>query len=488
MARMRRLAFCGGAAESPSELPFFFAAASCILAPFHYRKKGCLMSNVLRTDLRRSTAEGMAASAMVGVGEIYLPAFVLAFSGSQLFCGLASTVPLVAGALLQLGLPWLLRKCGSYRRCVFFCAVIQAGAFILLSASALAGRMSVVVAFSLIAVYWATGLGASGPWTTWMETLVPLRVRARYFAWRTRVCQWGVGLGFLGGGMALQWAGPPGRPLAVFALLFFTAAASRLASAGLLARQREPQTPQARAGGLPLAAIFHTLTAGVNGRMLLYLMAAQVATQISSPYFSPYMLGTLQFSYTLYTTVICAAIAAKIAFLPTVGRIAQRIGVRRVFWISSLAIVPVPVLWLASSNCGYLIAVQVYSGMAWCAFDLATLLLFIETIPQRKRVEVLAWFNLANSAAIAGGSLLGAGVLALFGSDGRAYCILFVLSTIARAAALGVMMRLPAGSMHREGSSVVPGPHFIRTALPTPSLRAEMLSDNRDRVAGSSRT
>ncbi len=126
-----------------------------------------------------------------------------------------------------------------------------------------------------------------------------------------------------------------------------------------------------------MTAIFHSLTDGANGRLLLYLMAAQAAVQISSPYFNPYMLGELQFSYSTYVIVVCAAIVAKILFLPTVGRIADRVGVRRVFWISAAAIVPMPALWLVSNHCGYLIAVQFYSGMAWCAFDLATLLLFI---------------------------------------------------------------------------------------------------------------
>ena len=192
-----------------------------------------------------------------------------------------------------------------------------------------------------------------------------------------------------------------------------------------------------------LTAIFRTLTDGANGRLLLYLMAAQAAVQISGPYFNPYMLGELQFSYSTYVIVVCAAIVAKILFLPTVGRIADRMGVRRVFWISAAAIVPSSALWLVSNNCGYLIAIQIYSGMAWCAFDLATLLLFFETIPRQKRVDVLAFFNLANSAATAGGSLLGAGILAALGANRPAYLVLFALSTIARAAAIVLLARIP---------------------------------------------
>ena len=77
-----------------------------------------------------------------------------------------------------------MRCCGSYRRWVALCALIQAAAFLPLLLAALTGRMPTTVVFALIAVYWATGLGGNGPWNAWMETLVPSRLRARYFAWR----------------------------------------------------------------------------------------------------------------------------------------------------------------------------------------------------------------------------------------------------------------------------------------------------------------
>jgi MFS family permease len=442
------------------------------------------MFSVLRKDLRTSTAEGMASSVMVGIGETYLPVFVLALSGSQLACGLVSTVPLMIGAVLQLGSPWLMRKFGSYRRWVSLCALVQAAAFVPLLLAAVMGRMPLVLVFALVTVYWATAMGGSGPWNAWMETLVPPRVRARYFAWRTRVCQWGIALGFVGGGVALQLAEKWGIPLAVFALLFFMASASRFTSAGLLAGQREPQPPQGGAARSSLPAIFRSLADGANGRLLLYLMAAQAAVQVSSPYFNPYMLGELQFSYTIYVVVVCTAIVAKILFLPTVGRIADRLGVRRVFWISAAAIVPMPALWLVSNHCGYLIAVQLYSGMAWCAFDLATLLLFFETIPRQKRVDVLAYFNLANAAATAGGSLLGAGILAALGANRHAYAILFALSTIARALALVLLVRIPARTATGEAARAIPPPHYLRPAPARSAVRAAKARGTPEKLAG----
>ena len=258
------------------------------------------------------------------------------------------------------------------------------------------------------------------------------------------------------------------------------ASASRFTSAGLLASQREPQPPRSGAPRPSLTAIFHALTDGANGRLLLYLMAAQAAVQISGPYFNPYMLGELQFSYSIYAIVVCAAIVAKILFLPTVGRIADRVGVRRVFWISAAAIVPVPALWMVSNNCGYLIAVQIYSGMAWCAFDLATLLLFFETIPRQKRVDVLAFFNLANSAATAGGSLLGAGILAVLGANRQAYLI--ALRALDDRAGGG---NRSLGARSRHGRRCARSRARSRAALPSPRAgTARWFARRRPRQAG----
>ena len=425
---------------------------------------------------------------MVGIGETYLPVFVLVLSGSQLACGLVSTVPLVIGAVLQLSSPWLMRKCGSYRRLVSLCALIQAVAFLPLLAAAVTGHMHVVLVFALVAVYWATGLGSSGPWNAWMETLVPSRVRARYFAWRSRTCQWGIALGFVAGGAALQLSGRWGIPLAVFAVLFSMAAASRFTSAGLLASQREPQPPRDSGPRPSLTAVFRSLADGANGRLLLYLLAAQAAVQISSPYFNPYMLGELRFSYSIYVIVVCTAMVAKILFLPTVGRIADRVGARHVFAISAVAIVPSSALWLVSNNYVYLIAIQIYSGMAWCAFDLATLLLFFETIPRQRRVDVLSFFYLANSAATAGGSLLGAGILAVLGANQHAYMVLFALSTIARAAAIVLLARIPARTATREVTRAIPAPDYLRPAWARPAVRAAKMQGKREPVAGGSRS
>ena len=282
----------------------------------------------------------------------------------------------------------------------------------------------------------------------------------------------------------MQAAERLGIPLAVFAALFLLAAASRFVSVTLLTMHREPLLPR-RNPAISLAGAFKSLIKGENGRLLLYLMAAQAAVQICSPYFTPFMLGELHFSYAVYAVVVCTAMVAKVCFLPMVGRMADRVGVRRVFWTSAVASIFGPLFWLVSNNWYYLVCVQVYSGMVWCTFDLATLLLYFETIPRQKRVHVLAFFNLANSAAMAGGSLLGAGISPRWALIAEAY-LAHVRDFVAWQgngdSALGPR---PAGSVLHEVGRVAEMPHYLRRPLSRSTAPVGGVRHERDTTVGS---
>ncbi len=386
---------------------------------------------------------------MVGIGETYLPAFVLALTASQLASGLIATVPMLAGAVLQLASPYVLRRIGSYRRWVVVCAVAQAGSFVPLVVAAATGRMPTALLFAIAAVYWGAGLATGPAWNVWVESLVPASIRARFFARRARVGQLGLLLGFVAGGVILQASTTLGAPLAAFGVLFSVALLSRLASAHYLHVQREPSPPGDELGQLGIGRLLKVARSDTRARLLFYMLGIQMASWVAGPYFTPYMLVQLEFSYSAFVGLTCAAFLAKIAVLPMLGRVAERFGARRLLWIGGALVVPVPALWLLHHGFAYLLVLQLVSGAAWGAYELAILLLLLEAIPRAKRLGVLTVFNVANGAAIAGGSLVGGALLAAFGSTAEAYATLFALSTIARAAPLVLLVKLPKDSLRR---------------------------------------
>ena len=410
-----------------------------------------------RDDLRAMLGDGATFSVMVGIGETYLPAFALAAGLGEVAAGLVATVPLVAGALLQLVSPAAVRRLGSHKRWVVVCASCQALAFLPLAAGAYTGRAAAWLVFGMAAIYWGAGLATGPAWNSWAATLVPDNIRARFFARRTRFSQIGTLAGFVAGGVTLQWAKSWTASIAPFAILFLGAALARSISATFLASQSEPQPPDEHHRKVP----WRDLLGGsrrADGPLLVYLFAVQAAAQFAGPYFTPFMLKHIRFSYIEYVLLIGCSFAAKAVALPALGRLARRIGARQLLWIGGIAIVPASGLWLVSNAFAYLIAVQIVAGLAWAAYELAMFLLFFEAIPDKERTSVLTIYNVGNSLATAAGAFLGGGVLWFAGERPATYLAIFGLSSLARLATIVFLVRVPAIGAH---GAVLPARRMI---------------------------
>ena len=100
LLRHRRASNGGGRSNRTAETP-----AS---VPSHSKQALFRSARIaaVRKDLRASLADGASFSVMVGIGETYLAAFVLALGMGEIAAGLISSIPLLAGSVLQLGDGW----------------------------------------------------------------------------------------------------------------------------------------------------------------------------------------------------------------------------------------------------------------------------------------------------------------------------------------------------------------------------------------------
>jgi MFS family permease len=388
-------------------------------------------------DLRAIVFDGIAFSAMVGMGETYVPAFALAVGFDEVVAGLIATAPMLFGAILQLVTPWAVRRLRSYRRWVVACAALQALSFAPLIVGALLGRMSIVWLALAMVSYWGFGMATSPAWNAWVTALVPRSIRAHFFASRTRAAQASLFLAVLLGGLLLEWGRGRDQQLVLFASIFSAALFFRLVSATFLARQSESPGLAAGHRALPPAAVIASIRHARSGRIFAYLIGMQVAVNLASPYFTPYMLKPLGFSYAQFMVLTAGAFVSRVVVLPFLGQLAHSRGARMVLWWGAVGIVPLPAMWLISSNFWFLLVLQLYSGIAWASLELATLLSFFEGIEDRDRASVLSAYNLATAFAIALGAWLGSQVFHLVGEG--AYPWLFVLSAGGRLLMLFVL-------------------------------------------------
>jgi MFS family permease len=422
----------------------------------------------LRKNLRNSVSDGAAFSVMVGIGETYFPAFVLALGMGEIAAGLVASVPLLVGAILQLISPAAVAWLGSNRRWVIACVALQGASFIPLVAAAVWGHMPAFGVFAAVSLYWAAGLAAGPAWNTWMETVVPFRVRAPFFAMRTRLGQAGTLLGFLAGGAALQYGKHSGHVLAAFAAIFAIAALCRSFSARFLSRQTESTMVRGRQRNVTVGELLTRIRTGSSERLLLYFLAVQVAVQISGPYFSPFMLGQLRISYLDYVGLLAASFVAKIVMLPACGRFAMQFGVRRLLWVGGVGIMPCSGLWLYAREYWQLVLIQFFAGAVWAAYELAMFLMFFEAARREERTSILTLFNLANAMALVMGALIGGAILKLLGGSQEAYLVLFAVSSFARAGTL-VFLKLAPAECRVDSDSMEPRLEPAAVPMPVPA-------------------
>ena len=396
----------------------------------------------VRGNLSRSLWDGVFFSLMVGLGETYLPAFALALGHGEVLAGLVATVPMLVGSVLQLATPRAVHFLGSRKRWVVGCAALQALVFVPLCVAAFVGALPPLALFACAAGYWAAGLGSGPAWTAWFPALVPRRVRSHYFAYRTRAAQAAVLVALVAGGLLLDHADALGSPLIGFAALFGLAALFRLVSTWLLTRQTEPNRPSPSERPLSLASAFARMAGGEHRRLFAYLLAVQVAVQISAPYFTPYMLGPLQLSYGHYVALVATAYLSRVVALPFWGRLAHRTGASRLLWIGGLGITPSAIPWILTEDLGWLFVSQVYAGLAWGAYELGVFLVLFDRLRDEERTSLLALYNFANAVALAAGSLIGAALLGRLGPGPYTFGVLFAVSTGLRVVVLALRPRV----------------------------------------------
>ena len=182
----------------------------------------------------------------------------------------------------------------------------------------------------------------------------------------------------------------------------------------------------------------------MTGRLLVSAVGMQVGVHVAGPFFVPYMIKELEMTYTHFAVLLGVSYVAKIICLPAWGRLAHRTGAYRLIWIGALGVAPLAGGWCVSANYYWLLGLQVLAGAAWAAYELALVLLFFEAIHETERTSLLTLYNVANSVALAIGSLIGAAILQTVGVSIMGYLWVFGASTLIRTLALLLLRRVPA--------------------------------------------
>lgn len=389
---------------------------------------------------------------MVGVGEHYLPAFVLVLAFGEVASGWIVALPPMIGAIVQLSAHTLVTRLRSHKRLVVTSAALQAVSWVPLIVGAILGAMNIWLVFGCVTLYHCAGMLTGAAWSTWIGTVVPRRVRARYFGTRSRALQVFTLAGFIGGALALSLSTgfkPPaqgGDPRVVFNVLagmFAVAALSRAVSAWHLWKIAEPEPIPPNHRHVSVRELFGRLRSGDGAsaaHLLLYVASVWLASNVAAPFINPYLLHHHAEPYLSWASLVGLVMFGKIVTLAVLSGLAQRHGARTLLIVGGVGIVPIGAMWAASDAYAWIVGVQLYSGMVWACWELGLWLLVLERFRDDERTSLMGYYFLLNQVSMAVGALVGGWALAALGKDTDAYQTIFVASTVARLVTLGMLM------------------------------------------------
>jgi hypothetical protein len=381
---------------------------------------------------------------MIGWGEQYLSPLALALGVRESLSGLVTTVPFVIGALAGLRVPSLVRAAGSYRGPVSGLAMIQALAYLPLLAACLYGAIAFPVLLMVLAIYYAAGLATGPPWMAWADTLVPSRIRPRFFAYRTILARVVMGTSLLASGAVLEAATARGQRLLGFAVLMAVAFLARMGSAFLLSRQSDVPAPPEEVKDVPFTVLFSRRTQRRDGALVTFLLVFLGAVSIAMPLLPALMLEQRGLPYTSWSWIAAAPFLTRVLALPTIGRLAATRGAATVLRLGATGAVLVPALYLLPLGLPWYLTVALLDGVAGSAHTLGGFLLLFEEIRSEERCSIMSKFNVAVGASMAAGAGLGGLLLRALGEGALAYRVVFLVGSLATLASLAQLRRFLA--------------------------------------------
>lgn len=423
--------------------------------------------DAIRLSLRASTADGVFAAIFSNIaGGVLLSNFLVELDANAFEIGLLSSIPMMVNLLQPLGAYVGDRTTSRHNYCLWIFGTSRLLWLTLVVAIAIATvgytnphHLVMLTLAIVLASHFLGALGGSS-WLSWMATLVPPRLRGRYFGFRnsagsltTLLCVpiagWGVS----------HWVGGSIQGYGVVLLLGIVAG---LVSIGfqyfMLDVNPQVQNAQARqqsdtSSGTPTesedltspsatdwATILREMLAQPNFlRFLLYFSGWMFSVSLSAPFFNFYLLDTLQLDVTWVTLYNSLHSTAHLLMLMLWGRIADRVGNRSILtWVGILVAIT-PILWLSVGTRSIdqwvvLPLLHLLAGGTWAAIDLCGNNLQLGVAPTRHQSSYFAVVAAVAGVSGALGTTLG-GTLAQLPDYGGVLGV-FALSSVLRLVAL----------------------------------------------------
>lgn len=422
----------------------------------------------LSRALRNSTIEGALALTMVALTTgAFITGYALELGADNFFIGLLAALPTLASPA-QLASSYILER-GLSRKPLsvwtsFFSRVFWIPIILLpllfsypwtLKLSALLiGFSSLMASLSMPA------------WLSWMQSLVPLSLRGKYFGNRNAVIGTMTMVATLAGGYFLDhWKLYFGQKDLMGFLVVFGVAAL-LGQISLWILHKVPDWERPRLTREKTAALGPGSPAKTFGRDLLlplkdpnfrsftlFITAWNFAANIAVPFFTVYMLEDLRLSYSLISFFWVLITITNLLSVPWWGRLSDRFGNQPLIYLAALVAATFPLFYLFTTPGKYfiiLLTVNLLAGVFWGGVILCSFNLMLKLAPREKASIYVAVHSTITGLVTAAAPLIGGALSKSFAPltlkwgflNLHGLHFLFLLSSVLRLLALPLLWPL----------------------------------------------
>ena len=360
--------------------------------------------------LRMSVWDVVAWSVMNGFGDMYVAPFAIFLQAGNTALAFIGTSPFLVGALAQVYGAFLADRhqvrMPIILRFVFTQALLYLPLFLLPLLFPSVAVPSVLICWCLLLV---CAHAATPPWISMMGDVVPANRRGDYFGKRSRTSVLIVMTASLTAGAILALSERSQHLWWGYGIVFFVAFAARRTSARLLMSHYDPHYAPTKESFFTFLDFIRQFRTSNFTRFALYNGFMLGAINVASPFFSVYMLRDLKWSYTQFTISNAVFMLTQFMVIRWWGRMGDRYGNRLVVLCAAYLLPLVPLPWVFSTNYYVLLAGQLFSGVAWSGFSIATQNFTMDAVTSHKRARVTSYMTMLNGAfTLLGGMVIGA--------------------------------------------------------------------------------
>jgi MFS family permease len=352
--------------------------------------------------------DGACQAVTQGSGEQYLSAFALLLQASPFQLSVLSALPQLIGTGAQLVSVKLLQWFPNRKALISAGTIGQALAWIpIVLLPLLLPQWGPWLLVGGAAAYFASVHFTTPAWNSLIADWLDQHERGAYFARRAQIAAILSFFALCGAGWVLSvwqdstvaWWG--------FVVIFALAGSARILSAMALSPVQDVHQTAHQEAQQGFRGFFRQNMTNDFRRFLLFSGLMHASVLIAGPFFVLYILQDIHLSYFGYGGWLAAGLLGQLLTLQAWGQFGDRFGNKALLSITGFTVPILPMLYLVSTNVGFLLAVNFLGGVIWAGLALGLQNYVFDSVRPEDRAKAVALYSTVNAIGWSVGALLG---------------------------------------------------------------------------------